>query len=676
MSGLLNFNDSLAAARSGDQLCSLLSPSPASSSSGSLAATPRGVSFAAIGRQMSGRFSSPGIDEMAGAPGESFPRPGGPKDLSVFLLTPQSLPELCLGAVNGGVKFCTLAREKCSVSAHSKKVQVDPNHLHSREEWLQIFQTLLDSQVLPSQPSSIATPKKKCHRYLSGDDDIPLHEDGLLASFSSWDLDAIGGDDMRRLLTHIQSLNVNLKQFQLLVGDNMDTVFQRVQELKADIGFKPLDQDPSFLSDECTTIWEMFTMMKSMLIDPSQFQQLHSTISALFTKDSYISTRLTALEQGTADLHEFTTILNSELDNHSKLLQVTSPSTTGPPLTDLRQELSSLHDRLAPLEQLGMDGASLRTLTSQLKLLEARVPSDPFVIGGRTFNSKADVALLVETEMDGLSFSLFHDVITIIESITDGQIKKSEVMAGLYQAQRVGFDEDEATYIHSFKLIVPSLLGALRKGDKHDIRYPLGAVRDFTTWNPQDNEGGVKKRIQDGMDDVSLSVTESIAIACTNHPAAAKLATDMLYQTQVFVNELCSWFDSFYMELIKTSQVPAGEAWHLVASCLRIFFEVLRKHRAPADCANSKLASTSRTTAYLWAMIQVHRELKLIRTHNFRGHPAMSPVITLHVFKTRVTITAFDKLADTLKALDKKKADTQKNFDKLHDRLSKLEKKN
>lgn len=634
---------------------------------------------------MSGRFSSPGIDEMAGAPGESFPRPGGPKDLSVFLLTPASLSELCLGAVNGGVKFCTLAREKCSVSAHSKKVQDDSNHLyviggktfaftnprvpslvvgnalssllqelHPREEWLQIFQTLLDSQVLPSQPSSIATPKKKRHRYLSDDDDIPLPEDGLLASFSSWDLDAIGGDDMRRLIIHIQSLDANLKQFQLLVGDDMDTVFQRVQELKADIGFKPLDQDPSFLSDECTTIWEMFTMMKSMLIDPSQFQQLHSTISALSTKDSYISTRLAALEQGDADLHEFTTILNSELDNHSKLLQVTSPSTNGPPLADLHQELSSLRDRLTSLEQLGMDGASLRTLTSQLTLLEARLPSDPFVIGGRTFNSKADVALFVETEMDGLSFSLFHDVITILESITDGQIKKSEVMAGLYQAQRVGFDEDEATHIHSFKLIVPSLLGALREGDKHDIRYPLGAVRDFPTWNPQDNEGGIKKRIQDGMDDVSLSVTESISIACANHPAAAELATDMLYQTQVFVNELCSWVDSFYMELIKTSQVSAGEAWHLVASCLRNFFEVLRKHRAPADRANSKLASTSRTTAYLWAMIQVHRELKLIRTHNFRGHPAVSPVITLHVFKTRATVTAFDKLADTLKALDKK----------------------
>jgi len=51
-------------------------------------------------------------------------------------------------------------------------------------------------------------------------------------------------------------------------------------------------------------------------------------------------------------------------------------------------------------------------------------------------------------------------------------------------------------------------------------------------------------------------------------------------------------------------------------------------------------------------MIQVHRELKNIQNHNFCGHPAVAPVIALHVFKTRVTNTAFDKLSDALKLID------------------------
>lgn len=86
--------------------------------------------------------------------------------------------------------------------------------------------------------------------------------------------------------------------------------------------------------------------------------------------------------------------------------------------------------------------------------------------------------------------------------------------------------------------------------------------------------------------------------------------------------------------------------------------------------------SATRTMAYLWSMIQVHREMKVIWGHNFHGHPAVAPVITLHVFKTRVTTTAFLKLTETCSSLSKKLADLQKNHDKLHERISKLEKKN
>jgi len=43
-------------------------------------------------------------------------------------------------------------------------------------------------------------------------------------------------------------------------------------------------------------------------------------------------------------------------------------------------------------------------------------------------------------------------------------------------------------------------------------------VKDFPTWNPQDNEGGVKRRIQNGLDDVSLAVTESITAAYVLQP--------------------------------------------------------------------------------------------------------------------------------------------------------------
>jgi len=442
------------------------------------------------------------------------------------------------------------------------------------------------------------------------------------------------------------------------------------------MGVKPTTLPLEGFNDDCVTLWESMTMLSGLIWDPNKMHQLETTIQTLGSTSTTLTNKVCLLETGQGELSELSQLLSFEQDQINQVV-ARFGGMSGPGVT--LDEFQALRDQIATLlttPTTSLGPSDIGTLRAQLKLVEARLPSDPFVIGGHNFNSKAEVALFVEKEVSGLSFSLFHDPFTLLESISDGHTKKADVMAAMYQASRVGFDEDEATHIHSFKLIVPSLLGATKEGDKNDPKYPLPAVKDFTSWNPQDNEGGVKKRLQDGMDDVSLAVTESINVSCVEHPAAGKLAIDMLYQTQVFINELCSWVDSFFMELINTSQVPAAEAWLLVASCIRKFCEVLRKFRAPADRAASKMDSSTRTTAYLWSMIQVHREMKVIRGHNFRGHPSVAPVITLHVFKTRVTTSAFAKLTDTFKALDKRLTDTQKNFDKIQDRLAKLEKRN
>jgi uncharacterized protein YdcH (DUF465 family) len=63
--------------------------------------------------------------------------------------------------------------------------------------------------------------------------------------------------------------------------------------------------------------------------------------------------------------------------------------------------------------------------------------------------------------------------------------------------------------------------------------------------------------------------------------------------------------------------------------------------------------------------------MKVIRTHNFRGHPAVAPVITLHVFKTRVTNAAFDKLTENYRSLEKRLTDLQKNYDKVASKVVK-----
>ena len=692
-----NLSDTLAAARArASQYRVLLSPSSGlSGGSGDPGRGVGGVSFTSLGRRMAGLSTlSPSNGE--GGSGEFSLRVGGgpgSKNYSIVVLSLELIESMCLGAVNNGIKFCMASASACTVGTHAKKVAVVHDHvyvnagkgaafsdphvpatflgsdlssylgeLRPREDWLRLFQAVLDENGEDNAVKPLITPKKRKHRYFLEDSPSGL------STMESWDpMDS--PEPVTILSDRLRQVDQRLTNFQLRVGDDVDMLFTRIQDVKASVGSIPV----SLITEDCTTVWEMLAIIRSLITDPEAVQSLQSKFSDVDSRLNQHSQKLMTLSDTTNEMSELIQLLSVEQEQNPLDFGKAFPLSK-----EVAMDFLVLSERLERLEQSSTaeNHSLLLSLQAEVKLLEARMPSNPFTIGGKTFNSKADVALFVEKDMPGVSYSVFHDIITLLESISDGHSKKENVMAAMYQAGRVGLDEDEATHVHSFKLIVPTLLGAMRDGDKSDHRVPLPGVRDFATWNPQDNEGGIKKRIQDGIDDVSLAIQESISTACHSLPAAAKLATEMLLQTQVFANELCSWVDSFYMELINTSQVPANEAWLLVASCLRKFFEVLRKHRAPADRAASKMDQSTRTTAYLWAMVQVHQELKLIRYHNFRGHPAVAPVITLHVFKTRVTNTAFRSASDAIKSLEKKLADASKNFDKLHERLQKLEKKN
>jgi hypothetical protein len=127
-----NLSDTLAAAwlratRSGDTLRSLLSPRVSGSSANS---RPTGVKFMTLGRQMARLSTSVSATESDGATGEFLLRTGSAPGLSIFVLDLASSAHLCMGSVNGGVKFCLVPVDRCSVGAHSRKVEVQDSHVY------------------------------------------------------------------------------------------------------------------------------------------------------------------------------------------------------------------------------------------------------------------------------------------------------------------------------------------------------------------------------------------------------------------------------------------------------------------------------------------------------------------------------------------------------------------
>jgi hypothetical protein len=72
----------------------------------------------------------------------------------------------------------------------------------------------------------------------------------------------------------------------------------------------------------------------------------------------------------------------------------------------------------------------LAALKIQLKLLEERVPSQSATkLGGQNFQSRAEVMVFVERKMPSSSFFFFHDLVTLLESLTGTYSARKDVLA-------------------------------------------------------------------------------------------------------------------------------------------------------------------------------------------------------------------------------------------------------
>lgn len=220
----------------------------------------------------------------------------------------------------------------------------------------------------------------------------------------------------------VQQLGQRLTDFQLKAGDEVDTLFSCIHHIKVVIGSIP----SGLVSEDGNTIWEMFAILHGLSLELDVIPALDAHISHPHSQSEHTHQRLISLTESTNEMVELVQLLHMEQAHHN-------PSTTG---GHLSQDIASIITRLEHLESQALltSSSELSTVKAQLKLLEACMPANTFFIGGKTLNSKADVALFVEKEMPGISYSLFHDIFTLLESISDGQSKKETIMAVMYKA--------------------------------------------------------------------------------------------------------------------------------------------------------------------------------------------------------------------------------------------------
>jgi hypothetical protein len=320
-------------------------------------------------------------------------------------------------------------------------------------------------------------------------------------------------------------------------------------------------------------------------------------------------------------------------------------------------------------------------------------------LGGQNFQPRSEVMLFVEKKVPSNTFSAFHDLVTLLESLTGPYSTWKDVLAEWYQSNKVGITEPEASHVAPFKLTLPTMFGNIKEGTPSSSKCFLPAIMTFNNWNSFSNIWGVKTYIMNGLDDLKVQIQQDIynifpddsdyearLLAQDMHTNSQAFAAEMcgwmdtLYQelrstseatededtnSQAFAAEMCGWMDTLYQELRSTSEATEDEAWELVSACIKKIFEELRQARAPAANATSDDNKIRRCATYLWALFQAHKVQREILDARFRNHPSIAPVIVLHVLKTRVTrvahTNAVKRLEGRMTALDIKDTKSANN---------------
>jgi hypothetical protein len=428
----------------------------------------------------------------------------------------------------------------------------------------------------------------------------------------------------------INTLISGVAKLRSYVGSDFEEVEEQVEALSARVGRPVAD----FGLEDCASVWD------GLLYMGSRVQTVVETIEAAEEKERTwkedVTSKCEMLQSQSSNFRVRTEwVMQDMIKKFGELTNVVNV---------LNQEQERLTDRiislgthdntiivgkLSELETLKHDFATLFTslmdglaktrsgeierMKVQLKLLEARIPSAlAGQIGRENFQSRADVELFTKNYVPTNAFILFHDVMTLLESLSAAHVERRDFLQEWYQSSKVGVSEAHARHMASFCLVLPTVFVRTKEGAPITSKHQLPAVKSFKEWNTFDGVSGVKGFITAGMEDLKYQLRQDIEqrFVEESQVKAKILALEMHELSQSFVMEICSWLDSFYQELVITSEAAEEEAWEVVGACIKKMFKEIRVPHAQAANATMETNPTSQCTTYLWALVQAHKDMR------------------------------------------------------------------
>jgi hypothetical protein len=297
--------------------------------------------------------------------------------------------------------------------------------------------------------------------------------------------------------------------------------------------------------------------------------------------------------------------------------------------------------------------------------IEGRVTGESYSDGGFVFCSMTEVADYLQGQKvpsGGMFLDLFSILVCMKAKQQTGKARADET----YSHQQTNSTMLENDLLASMTHTRPEVLFAKKGG------FELGKLEDGFSACPSYQmwiTGG--EAYKTVLTDLISKYCKGVLGAVDRMAPYRTLAMSLHTNVEAQWNDMCTFIDSFYIELTNGAGFSPDKAWKLVGRCCAALFGAMQPYRAPVTILLD-LGPPESKAACMWAGLQCHRVADVFKKVKYRGHPVVVKEMSLLVLNERVDPSQVHTIEEKAKTAWSKAEEANAEAIKLKDVITTL----
>jgi hypothetical protein len=297
--------------------------------------------------------------------------------------------------------------------------------------------------------------------------------------------------------------------------------------------------------------------------------------------------------------------------------------------------------------------------------IEGHVTGESYSDGGHVFCSMTKVEdWLVAQQVP--SRGVFWDLFSVLVSMKPKQQTGKSRADETYSSQRTNSTTLENNLLASMTHTRPEILFAKKGGSELGrLEDGFAACPSYQIWI---TGGEAYKTV---LSDLIYKYNDGVLGAVDQASPHQNLVMSLLTNIMAQWNEMCTFIDSFYIELTNVTGFSSDKAWKLVGRCCAALFGAMQPFWAPVAILPD-LSPLESKAACLWAVLQSHRVAHAFKKVQYRGHPAVVKEMNLFMLTERVDPLEVTGILEKVKKAERVATEAAAKIVKLKDIITSM----